>query len=584
MRFLPACLTSAALVLAGTLTQTSAQPPEKPAAEKKAHHAKRAKLVQKVYPVADLIIPLDETVTKPIVANLSAGEKPRSRFIPVEKVTGSAPPSAPRTAARPPAVAPAVLEVPQASTCCPPCRKTAACPAAPARTLEDKLTRLIVSSIKPRSWDQMGGPGTLDYYPLGMALVVKQTPEVHEQIAELLAALRRLQDVEVAVEVRFISVSASLYEQLVSAGCGSQEFRAEAVPGTPLQCYTASCREPLLRCLAGGGASTACLNDEQVRQFLQAAQEDPRTSVMQAPKMTLLNGQTATCNITDRLFFVTGVTAVQAGGQIVACPQNESFTTGLQMSVQPLVSTDRRSVYVNLKLNQTNLATAAVPLFPVVSRLTPELEGGAKDQPVPFTQYIQQPRFNTVALERSLKIREGGTMFLGGWKQENESRTEFGPPVLSKIPYLNRFFKNVGYGRDTSYVLVMVTPRVIVNEEEEHHVASGISPTTTPSTTSTSPWPSTCSPWAQPPCCAEPAQPCCVPCCPAPMPPPVEASLPSREGTVAKLLHKYQKACAAVHLDEAEMLARQALALDPACFSKPAARAAGKNRCAPVDR
>jgi type II secretory pathway component GspD/PulD (secretin) len=453
-----------------------------------------------------------------------------------------------------------------------PCCESAACPPAPGRTLEDRLTRLIVTSIKPKSWSEMGGPGTMDYYPLGQALVVKQTPEVHEQIAELLAALRRLQDVEVAVEVRLISVSASLYEQLVSGGCSGQNFRAEAVPGTQLQCYTASCREPLLRCSASGGASTTCLNHEQMRQFLQAAQEDPRTNVMQAPKMTLLNGQTATCNITDRLFFVTGVTAVQAGGQIVACPQNESFTTGLQMSVQPLVSTDRRSVYVNLKLNQTNLATAAVPLFPVVARLTPEFEGGAKGEPVPFTQYIQQPRFNTFALERSLKIREGGTVVLSGWKQESEGRTEFGPPVLSKIPYLNRFFKNVGYGRDTSYVLVMVTPRVIVNEEEESRMTGGASPTTAPTVL------------APPPCCPNPVQPCCVPSCPASEQPASEALLPSREATAAKLLRKYQKACSAGHLDEAEMLARQALALDPACFSKPAARAAGKSPGAPMDR
>ena len=39
-----------------------------------------------------------------------------------------------------------------------------------------------------------------------MALVVNQTPDIQEQVAELLQALRRLQDQEVAVEVRFITL------------------------------------------------------------------------------------------------------------------------------------------------------------------------------------------------------------------------------------------------------------------------------------------------------------------------------------------------------------------------------------------
>ena len=53
---------------------------------------------------------------------------------------------------------------------------------------------------------------------------------------------------------------------------------------------------------------------------------------------------------------------------------------------------------------------------------------------------------------------------------------EFGPPVLSKIPYIDRLFKNVGYGRDTSSLLIMVTPRIIINEEEEQQFLGNIPP------------------------------------------------------------------------------------------------------------
>ena len=64
-------------------------------------------------------------------------------------------------------------------------------------------------------------------------------------------------------------------------------------------------------------------------------------------------------------------------------------------------------------------------------------------------------------------------MLLGGLKRLSEGRNEFGPPILSKIPYLDRLFKNVGYGRETTSLLMMVTPRIIINEEEESRQVPG---------------------------------------------------------------------------------------------------------------
>ena len=39
--------------------------------------------------------------------------------------------------------------------------------------------------------------------------------------------------------------------------------------------------------------------------------------------------------------------------------------------------------------------------------------------------------------------------------------------MLSKVPYVNRLFKNVGFGREAQSLLIMVTPRIIINAEEE---------------------------------------------------------------------------------------------------------------------
>ena len=60
-----------------------------------------------------------------------------------------------------------------------------------------------------------------------------------------------------------------------------------------------------------------------------------------------------------------------------------------------------------------------------------------------------------------------GTILLGGLKAHSEARNEFGTPILSKIPYVNRLFKNAASSRVTNSLMLMVTPRIIIQEEEE---------------------------------------------------------------------------------------------------------------------
>jgi len=64
-------------------------------------------------------------------------------------------------------------------------------------------------------------------------------------------------------------------------------------------------------------------------------------------------------------------------------------------------------------------------------------------------------------------VPDGGTVLMGGIKRLSEGRSEAGVPILNKIPYLNRLFKNVGISHETQSLMMMVTPRIIIQEEEE---------------------------------------------------------------------------------------------------------------------
>ncbi len=54
-----------------------------------------------------------------------------------------------------------------------------------------ELIELIQRTISPGSWDVAGGQGSMAYYRPLMALVVRATSEVHEDVGGLLQALRR---------------------------------------------------------------------------------------------------------------------------------------------------------------------------------------------------------------------------------------------------------------------------------------------------------------------------------------------------------------------------------------------------------
>jgi len=247
-------------------------------------------------------------------------------------------------------------------------------------TTEDALIRIITSTIEPQSWSSVGGAGTIEYHPLTMSLVVNQTPNIQEQVADLLNNLRRLLDQEVALEIKLISIAEDFYERIgldfnlniktdrntakfepmitsgayKPAGYINDPYFRNMVGGiTPAGSFTSDLDIPINQNsfnltnpafgnyfgAPGGGINMglAFLSDIQVFLFLEAAQGDTRTNVMQAPKLTLFNGQTATLNVGDTQFFVTGVNLqTLANGNVAFEPTVQGYFNGIQLTIQAI--------------------------------------------------------------------------------------------------------------------------------------------------------------------------------------------------------------------------------------------------------
>ena len=176
-------------------------------------------------------------------------------------------------------------------------------------TLAAALVKRITDSVAKETWDSAGGKATIQYFPIGLALVVHQREDVQQEIARLLADLRRLADVQVSMEVRLIQQASPATVKQIRARMDAEGQAVRAI----------NIEKP-----ANVGRFVS-VDDKQVHVILEMAQTDRAVHILQAPKLTVFNGQQA------------GVNGMIDGA-------------GVRLDVWPVVAVDQKSVRFSLHL------------------------------------------------------------------------------------------------------------------------------------------------------------------------------------------------------------------------------------------
>jgi hypothetical protein len=83
----------------------------------------------------------------------------------------------------------------------------------------------------------------------------------------------------------------------------------------------------------------------------------------------------------------------------------------------------------------------------------------------------QQPA--TIKVNGTVKVPDGGTVTLASSTTTAQARNEFGTPVLSKVPYVNRGFGNVSYSQTMKRTSISVGVRIIDLRAEEERFLKG---------------------------------------------------------------------------------------------------------------
>jgi beta-lactamase regulating signal transducer with metallopeptidase domain len=251
----------------------------------------------------------------------------------------------------------------------------------PEQSLTEQIVTLIQETVEPDAWRDQGG-SVASIRELSGQFIITATPQMHEQIVNLLHQLREARGVQVSVEARFIAITPALLDKAL---------------GGKLRGTLAKSSE----------ATVWQLTDAQVDAVLREAQQAENSTLLTAPRITLFNGQRAHVTVSTETAYVSGFTIFKKeGGETRYEPKIGTAQSGILLDVRATASADRRQAVLTLKPKLSRL---------VALRVAPYMD--AKDLS------IQVPEFVVHELQTTLSIPDRGTALIGGFTVSDAAKT-----------------------------------------------------------------------------------------------------------------------------------------------------------------
>lgn len=329
-----------------------------------------------------------------------------------------------------------------------------------------QVLETIRSTIDPGSWREAGGEiGEIKV--LHGQLIVTQTPANHELLIKLISDIREAHALQIAVESRWLTVTSAWLERIgvdidftfgpdaypfgrhitfVPDADGHHVAQAHAGWATGVAGLTGSITDTAPTAITIQGSF---LDDIQVDFLIEATQATENGRVLTAPRIMLMNGQRAYITIGEQRAYVDGFDPSVSGNAAALRPEISWIPTGIVLDVEATVSADRRYVTMTVRPQVSELLALTQVNFGAL--------GG----------FVMLPTVRLEDLQSTVSVPDCGTVLLGGMKTAGQYEREAGVPILSKIPIINRLFLTRAVVRDEETLLILVSPKIIIQREME---------------------------------------------------------------------------------------------------------------------
>ncbi len=202
------------------------------------------------------------------------------------------------------------------------------------------------------------------------------------------------------------------------------------------------------------------ITNKDVNTLISALATQGDVKLIQAPKITCLNGTNALISVTQNYPYIipeyeetyNPQTGARTGTKQTVTVYEE--VVGTEFEVTPIIQTNR-SVFLNLNIYDSRLVE--------VKKLTAVAAGQHYE--------TEQPIISSRETTQSVTLFDGQTLVIGGLIQSREEKIETGVPFLRKIPILGYLFKKPTYRNEKSELLLFLTPHVITTYKEAEEVS-----------------------------------------------------------------------------------------------------------------
>ncbi len=209
-------------------------------------------------------------------------------------------------------------------------------------------------------------------------------------------------------------------------------------------------------------------NDEfNLTGLFRLANSRDELRTVHAPQITLANGQQGFLSVSTDTDYVSGYDV----SNNTLTPTTSTVSDIIELSVRPVVSADRRYVFMELYpvIQQTDLSNRAnFTTFTGQPGGGGTTGGGASG--VAVTNFITLPKVTQQSFATTVGVPDRGLVVVGGLSTVQRDQHEHGVPILDKIPILKRLFAAEGRKIDRDTLFIMAKPQIQILDELEHQM------------------------------------------------------------------------------------------------------------------
>jgi len=288
-----------------------------------------------------------------------------------------------------------------------------------------KLTSVPVTEVVEQLKLFLTSNGKIVSHPQNNSLVVVDTPDVIADVEEFLKSVD-VREQQVTIKAELVEVSFDKRDQF------GFEWRWLDTSMLSISDITGTVTQTLLPPEAD--SFHVALGNEHFTSAFEALITDERVNLLSAPRITTVNNQEATVEITEDIPYVEATTTIEsqaAGGSTTSTESVEFVTVGVKLSVLPQIGEDGR----------------------IRMKIAPEVSEAP-------TRFNNIPVVTRRKAETTLIVENGQTIVLGGLIRENVTNEENRVPLLGSIPLLGALFRSTDKHVTKVELYIFITPYI----------------------------------------------------------------------------------------------------------------------------